>query len=99
MNPKNPDKSIVLKNELNLQKSRFANPESSQIQAGGLVNPDLRVRTVKICIADLIHRPFFKILVSWIQFVRPTISNYSIHFVLEGTNPAFLPKLQKAKPT
>jgi hypothetical protein len=45
---------------------------------------DLGVRTLRISIADSICRPFFKRFVSWIQFVRPKISNYSINFDSEG---------------
>ncbi len=60
------------------------NPESLQIQICGLLNLDLRVRTLRICITDLIRRPFFKRFVFWIRFVRPKISNYLICFDLEG---------------
>ncbi len=69
---------------MNPLKSRFANPKSLQIQAGGLMNLDLRVRTVKIRIADSICRPFFKRFVLWILILRPKISNYLNFFVLEG---------------
>ncbi len=54
------------------------------IQAGGLANPDSRIKTLKICMADSIRRAFFKRFVSRIRFVRPKISNYLIHFDSEG---------------
>jgi hypothetical protein len=49
-----------------------------------LANPDSRVQTLRISIADLIRRPFFIRFVSWIWFIRPKISNYSICFDSEG---------------
>jgi hypothetical protein len=49
--------------------STIARNESLRIQAGGLVNLDLRIRTLKIRIADLICRALFKRFVSWICFV------------------------------
>jgi hypothetical protein len=64
--------------------STIAQNKSLRIQAGRFANPDLRIRTLKICIADLIRRAFFKRFVSWIRFVRSKIPNYSIRFVLEG---------------
>jgi hypothetical protein len=59
---------------------------------------DSQIRNLKIRITDLIHRAFFKVFVSWIQFielfserfvswiqfVRPKISKDSIRFDLEG---------------
>ncbi len=78
--------------------STIAQNESLRIQAGGLANPDLRIQTLQIRIADLFRRPFFKRFVSWvrfvelfskifillIRFVRPKISNNSISFISEG---------------
>ncbi len=64
--------------------STIAQNESLRIQAGGLVNPDSRIWTLRICIADLFCRPVFERFVSWIRFVRPNISKDSIHFISEG---------------
>ncbi len=64
--------------------STIAWNKSVRIQAGGLMNPDLRIRTLKIRIADLIRRTFLKRLVSWIRFVIPKFPNNSICFDLEG---------------
>ncbi len=49
--------------------STIAQNESLQIQAGGLTNPDSRIQTLKIRIADLIRRALFKRCVLWIRFV------------------------------
>ncbi len=64
------------------KKKRFAKPYESL--SFGLVNPNLRIRTLRIRIADLIRRPFFKRFVLWIQFIRLKISNYLIRFDSEG---------------
>jgi hypothetical protein len=81
-NPTNPHESWRI-------LSTIAQNESLQIQAGGLANPNLtdsycgfvsQTFFQKIRIMDLIRRTFFQRFVSWIQFVRPKISNYSIHF-------------------
>jgi hypothetical protein len=45
-----------------------------------LKNTDSQIRTLKICIADLIGQPFFKRFILWIWFVRSKIPNYSICF-------------------
>ncbi len=39
---------------------------------------------LKIRFVDSIRRPVFKRFISWIRFVRPKISKYSIDFDLEG---------------
>ncbi len=58
--------------------------KSFRIQICRLANPDWGVQTIQICIADSICRPVFKRFVSWIRFVRPKISNYSICINSEG---------------
>jgi hypothetical protein len=63
--------------------STIAQKESLKIQICkslrlGLANPDLWIQTLKICIADLIRRPFFE------RFLRPKISNYLNCFDSEG---------------
>jgi len=58
-NPMNPHESWWI-------LSTIARNESLWIQAGGFANPDSRIRTLKICIADSIRRAFFKRFVSWI---------------------------------
>ena len=77
MNPTNPHKSSQI-------LSTIAQNKSLRIQAGGFANPDLRIRTLKICIADSFCRPVFQRFVLWIRFVRSKIPNYLIRFVSEG---------------
>jgi hypothetical protein len=62
---------------MNPQKSRFANPESLRIQAGGLANLkdlyrrfDLQTFFQKICILDLIHKAKNLKLLDLFQFGR-----------------------------
>jgi hypothetical protein len=52
-NPMNPHESWWI-------LSTIAQNESLQIQAGGFANPDSRIQTLKICIADSIRRAFSK---------------------------------------
>jgi hypothetical protein len=76
-NPTNPHESWRI-------LSTIAWNISLQIQAGGFANPDSRIWTLKICIANLFCRPVFQRFVLWIRFVRSKIPNYSICFVAEG---------------
>ncbi len=88
MNPTNPHESsrilstIVQKEPLKIWISKSWILTNADLRTCA-ANPDLQVWTLKICIADLIHRPVFKRFVSWIQFVRPKIS-YSIRINSEG---------------
>ncbi len=62
--------------------STIAPNESLRIQAGGLANLDLRIRTLRIRIENLIRRPFFKRFVSWIRFVGLFSKDWYLGFVL-----------------
>ncbi len=74
-NPTNPHESWWI-------LSTIAQNESLRIQAGGIANPDSRIRTLKICIADWFCRPVFQRFVLWIRFVGLFSKDLFCGFVL-----------------